>query len=246
MIKKYGKYVVLSLLVAAVAVSGVSAYFTATDTATNNFTVNKVDVELTEPNWPGVKVEPGDDGVTGTDDDVITEVPVVVTPNQAITKDPTVKNLGNVDQYVFVKVTVPYKNIVTAKPDGTKNAKAETDLFSWTVNTGWSLVQSDKIPAADGADYGVVEYIYAYGSATEMTALAANATTTTALFNSVTMCNAVDGADGGNLATTLVDIDVAVFAIQASDLGANDTKVPSEVLAIYLAQNAPAADQDPT
>ena len=39
------------LLVMLVTVAGISAYFTDSDTATNTFTVGKIDVELQEPNW---------------------------------------------------------------------------------------------------------------------------------------------------------------------------------------------------
>jgi predicted ribosomally synthesized peptide with SipW-like signal peptide len=241
MLKKYGKYFVLTALVAAVAVSGVSAYFTANDTATNNFTVNKVDVDLTEPEWDKV-VDPDNDPNTP-------EVPVTVTPNQTILKDPTVTNKGNVDQFVFLKVTVPFQNIVTAQPNGTKNAQANTELFTWNadaagemnvvasdgyegkalgdVNDGWTLIQRKVVDTN-------VEYIYAYGSATEMTSLAKDASTV-ALFDSVTMCNAIEG-QGLELSTVAVDIDV--YAIQASDLTDLDTKVPAQVLEIYLNQNA--------
>lgn len=242
MIKKYGKYVTLCLLVAAVAVSGVSAYFTANDTATNNFTVNKVDVDLTEPDWDDVVK--GDDGELGTADDVV----ITATPNMTIAKDPTVTNLGNVDQFVFVKVTVPFQNIITAQLDGTKNAAADIELFTWNadaagtlnviagddetaalgdINDGWTLIKREIVGST-------VEYTYAYGSETAMTALAAGATTAKPLFDSVTMCNAIEGQ---GLENTTVSVDVDVFAIQASDLGDAKTAVPAQVLEIYLNQN---------
>lgn len=255
MFKKYGKYFMLTALAAAVAVSGVSAYFTASDTATNNFTVNKVDVDLKEPEWDKV-VDPDGDG---TIDNIVT-----VTPNQTILKNPTVTNEGNVDQFVFLKVAVPFKNITTANLDGSKNAPADIELFTWNagqtngainvakgtstdevdengnrllgaVNNGWTLIQR----TVNGSN---VEYIYAYGSATEMSALAPEASTV-ALFDSVTMCNVVenDYVEGGMQMST-VQVDVDVYAIQASDLnkvvGAEGTKDPAQVLEIYLNQNA--------
>lgn len=241
MFKKYAKYLTLSLLVVAVAVSGVSAYFTASDDATNNFTVNKVDVLLTEPDWDAV-VDPNN-----TPDDKADDVTVTVTPNQTILKDPTVTNKGNIDQFVFLKVTVPFQNIITAKLNGERNAAANTELFTWNaenagelnviagedknaqlgdVNDSWVLVDRKVV----GTN---VEYIYAYGSATEMTALAAEASTP-ALFESVTMCNAIE--DQG-LETTEVKVDIDVYAIQASDINGN-TKEPAAVLQVYLNQNS--------
>lgn len=208
--------------IAVLAVGSIAAYFTATDTATNNFEVEKVDVQLTEPDY-----------VDGT----------LITPNETIVKDPTVTNTGNTDEFVFVSVKVPFKNIVTAQLDGTKNAAADTELFTWNagqakgvinaakgagegaVNDGWVLVKTNVL-----ADQ--VEYIYAYGSANAMTALAPNASTVE-LFDSVTMCNAVEGQ---GLEESQVEIGVDVYAIQKSDLNGG-TVVPAEVLAIYLNQN---------
>lgn len=202
----------LALAAIAVVTTGISAYFTATDTATNNFNVKKVDVELTEPNYED-------------DQDV--------TPNETITKDPTVTNIGTTDEFVFLSVKVPYKNIITANADGTRNKAADTELFSYTINEGWTEVGT---PAID-EENGIVEHIYVYGSSQACTALAPEATTENALFDSVTMCNAVEGQ---GLEETEADIDIQVYAVQTSDLGTSGegTTVPAEVLAIYLNQNA--------
>lgn len=226
-------------LFAVVGMSFIGAYFTATDTATNKFNMEKVDVELTEPNYT--------DGQE-------------VVPNQTITKDPTVTNKGTTDEFVFLSVKVPYKNIVTANADGTRNASADIELFAWNydpdtteaeltegdaaanlqkglgngaVNTGWTLVKTNVKDAGDDG-IGVVEYIYAYGSDTEMTALSPEASAT--LFNNVTVCNAIEGQ---GLELTQLEIDIDVYAIQSSDLSlsGNGTKVPTEVLDIYLNQN---------
>ena len=152
---------------------------------------------------------------------------------------------------------MPYKNIITANAEGTRNAAADVELFAWNydpatteaeltagdaaanmvkaagngaVNTGWTLVKTNDLITE-----GVVEYIYAYGSDVEMTTLAPEASTA-ALFNSVTMCNAIEGQ---GLENTDVEIKVDVYAIQASDLGdsGNGTVVPTEGLVIYLTQN---------
>jgi predicted ribosomally synthesized peptide with SipW-like signal peptide len=231
MMKKYGKYFMLVALVVAIAVSGISAYFTATDTATNNFDVKKVAVELSEPAWDRT----GSTAATN------------VTPNETIAKDPTVQNIGTTEQFVFLKVTVPYKNIVTAALDGKKGAAADTELFTWNtentkgdinaapgsakgkVNGEWTLITTNV-----DEEKGLVEYTYAYGSSSAMTSLAPQAFTTP-LFNSVTMCNAVEGQ---GLENTTVDIDVDVYAIQTSDLGETPTTDPAAVLAIYLNQNS--------
>jgi len=226
---KAKRAIVSCLLIALVGAAGISAYFTATDTATNKFDVQKVDVDLTEPKY-----------------DNLSEEDKKVVPNQTITKDPTVTNTGTTDSYVFLSVKVPFKNIITANLDGTRNAAADTELFTWNsstangainaakgaatgaVNTGWTLVKTNILTDS-------VEYIYGYGSANEMTSLAPNASTPT-LFDSVTFCNAIEGQ---GLERSTVEIPINVYAIQDSDLkvSGNGTKVPAEVLEVYLNQD---------
>lgn len=227
----------LAVAGALVGTCGISAYFTATDTVTNNFNVEGVDVELTEPSYEDEKQ---------------------ITPNETVAKDPTVENVDSADQFVFMSIKVPHKEIVTAQLDGTRNALADTELFTWNtateagtlnaaagsglgkVNAGWTLIET--IEHADD-----VEYIYAWGTADAMTVLqgtkAEDGSTqaggkTAPLFNSVTMCNAIEGQ---GLENTEVDIDVAVYAIQTSDLArefgeAAGTTAPAEVYNIYAAQ----------
>lgn len=203
-------------LVLGVTVSGISAYFTATDTAINNFNVKKVDVQLDEPNY-----------IDNQD----------VTPNETIEKDPTVTNIGTANQFVFLSVKVPYKNIITANADGTRNEAADTELFFYTVNEGWTEIgipSKGEIDEATGIGY--VEHIYAYGTAETMTVLEPEAVTKDSLFDSVTMASVVEGQ---GLEETEVEIDINVYAIQDSDLGTSGagTVKPEEVLAIYLNQN---------
>lgn len=75
--------------VAILAIGGTLAYFTETEKATNTFTVGKVDITLTEPNWEG----------TGSKD-----APEVY-PGEALAKDPTVTNDGANPCFVRIKVT---------------------------------------------------------------------------------------------------------------------------------------------
>lgn len=217
----------LVLVLGLTTVSGISAYFTATDTATNNFNVKKVDVQLDEPDYED-------------DQDV--------TPNETIVKNPTVTNIGTTGQFVFLSVKVPYANVITADLDGTRNEAADIELFTWNsteangainaektagtgeVNDGWTLVRTNDL-----TDDGMVEYIYAYGSADAMTVLDVDGVTAP-LFESVTMANVIEGQ---GLEETKVMIDIDVYAIQDTDLAVsgNGTTVPTEVLDIYLTQN---------
>lgn len=122
----------------ALALVGVFAYLTATDSVTNNFGfADKLDIEVVEPNWDPDNAQN-------------------LLPTQKVTKDPALYNPNKADVYVFAEVVIPQKNIVTANADGTLNESAVVDLFSYTINDGWTL--KDTIPGDDGT----ITYRYVY------------------------------------------------------------------------------------
>lgn len=196
--------IIALMLVACLAVAGVSAYFTDSAEAVNTFTIGEVNIELEEPNWE----EP--------------EVPVV--PNQTVEKDPQAKNDGDNSAYIFMTVEVPYANVITANADGTKNAAADTELFTYTVNSGWAEIGTAKW------ENGIVTHTYAYGSASELTELAASAKTP-ALFNTITFVNVIEGQ---SLEGTDKSVTVNAYAIQSENIG--DSKAPDDVWTIICNQ----------
>ncbi len=233
--------IVMAMLVVLV-VGSIGAYFTATDEASNSFTVGKIAVKIAEPNWSAL---------TDTNENDIPDVAECVLPNAQIAKDPTVKNTSEKnDAFVFVKVTVPKATILTSNVGSGAKAKSavETQLFQlndsnntdagnglvWagtdTYNTdSWYLVKEDT--SADNVN----EYIYAYGNSVACTALAAGESTAQPVFNSVTFCNAVGGQE---LELSTQAIKVEAFAIQSTDLTANDKTEPLAVWAILNAQES--------
>ena len=112
-----------AILAGTVSIGGIMAYFTDGDTATNTFTVGKISLDLQEPSWVP---------------------PTNITPGQEIAKDPQIKNDGNNEEFVFLKVTVPYANVVTANENGTKNRIADTELFSYDVNEEWTELSAQR------------------------------------------------------------------------------------------------------
>ena len=74
-------------MITALAAGGTAAYLTDFETATNSFTVGKVDIDLDEPNW---KPEDNTDLV----------------PTQVIRKDPYVANKGVKEAFVYLEVSV--------------------------------------------------------------------------------------------------------------------------------------------
>lgn len=109
--------ILTSLLLGVLIIGGMFAYLTDTDEVTNKFTVGKVSIDLIEPNFPG-----GDNGG---------KISEGIVPNQEIDKDPKIINNGQNDAIVFLKITVPIKNVATANPDGTlTEPKTDTGQLS--------------------------------------------------------------------------------------------------------------------
>ena len=109
--KKAKIFLCTASIVGIVGVSGIFAYLTDTDTASNN------------------------NGIPDYAENVV--------PNAIIEKDPQVKNVGKNDAYVFLKVTVPAKNVITAQENGTleNNGQAQaTQLFTYTPNAKWTEI----------------------------------------------------------------------------------------------------------
>ncbi len=130
--RKLVKGIALVAVITALAAGGTAAYLTDFETATNSFTVGKVDIDLDEPNW---KPEDNTDLV----------------PTQVIRKDPYVANKGVNEAFVYLEVSVPVRNVITVAKDGTRNALAKTELFSFTKNKDWTQLERTEV----GAEYGL-------------------------------------------------------------------------------------------
>ena len=186
-----------AILAGTVSIGGIMAYFTDGDTATNTFTVGKISLDLQEPSWVP---------------------PTNITPGQEIAKDPQIKNDGNNEEFVFLKVTVPYANVVTANEDGTKGKTADTELFSYDVKDGWIELDSKK--ETDSLKQ-TVTHLYAYTGETadSMKALSVNSSTPS-LFDWVRFANIVEDQ---NLETTTQNIVIEAYGIQTQNIA--DDKV---------------------
>ena len=181
-----------AILAGTVSIGGIMAYFTDGDTATNTFTVGKISLDLQEPSWVP---------------------PTNITPGQEIAKDPQIKNDGNNEEFVFLKVTVPYANVVTANEDGTKGKTADTELFSYDVKDGWTEIDSKRVIDSSSK---TVTHLYAYTGETadSMKALAVNSSTPS-LFDWVRFANIVEDQ---NLETTTQNIVIEAYGIQTQNI----------------------------
>lgn len=108
--------IALAAALAATAIVGSSlAYFTDKDEATNTFTVGKVDIELTEPNWDA-----------NINRDLI--------PGKTIPKDPTITVAEDSETaYTFMKVEVSedFADLMKAYATETGKTTPEEVIAAW-------------------------------------------------------------------------------------------------------------------
>ena len=176
-------------LVVAVAAGSTVAYLTDAETATNTFTIGRVQIDLEEPGYPG------------NDSDEVKNI----VPNQEIVKDPQIENTGNNDALAFLRVEVP-QEMFTDGDDGT-GAQKKQDLFRLKgVSDQWELLRTETVTGENGK--AKTSYVYGYKKTLGKGA------TTDKLFQKVQMKNAVESDLSGNVE----DIIVTACAIQATDI----------------------------
>lgn len=209
------------LLCAATAVGGTLAYLTDRENITNTFTVGSVKIEESEPNY---------------DPDPDDEITHDIVPNEEIEKDPQLKNVGRNDAFVYMQVTIPVAEVITADEDGKvlNNGQAvATELFSMndlvlsgsSEDGGWYLME--KAANEDGD----MVYTYLYDQ------ILKPEDSTKPLFTSVTFVNLVEG----QLDEETIKIPVTSYAIQtlntADDGSASVIEQAKSAWQKYEAQN---------
>ena len=200
------KVIVAIAAVCVMLVGGASAYFTATDEAENVWTVGNVDIELLEP------------GYDASDKDNIT-------PNQELDKDPVVENTGSNEAFIFVKFSIPKANVSTVGSDGTPTAASVQELFDYTVNEDWVLVDQ-----AAGADSNT--YIYAYAANGQCVAVEPEDTTEVVFTGGkIKFKNVIEGQIDSSLT-----LPVFAYAIQTSDITEDGSIAPADVWEVLSGQ----------
>lgn len=191
-------------LVGAMSLAGTVAYLSDNEGTTNTFTVGKVQVDLTETDYPGNSSE---------------EVKNLV-PNKEVLKNPKVVNTGVNDAIIFATVEVPVKNVTVVGADGTKGTTEPTELFWFKQTadpqgtfannfntTNWMQLTSKETHGTT-AD-STTTYVFAY-----KTAVAKDGETKT-LFDKVQLKNVIENEVTPGQAQ---DIKVKAYAIQASEV----------------------------
>ena len=252
------KKVVVCLCMALIlAITGAIAFLTSTDSKTNVFTIGKVDIDLIEDFYVN------NNGTIDANETFNEDQPAKfqnVQPSQEILKKPRVKNDGNNDAYVFLKVTMPKKggltlfNEATGSGKITKAANEMTELFTMyqvdstnntktalpttvggqTADQKWELISVDTT----GTDANV--YVFAYVGPTDgKLSSAAGNNMTGNLFDMVKTVNYTQDSVDGTILTAGSDLELVVdaYAIQSSGLDAG-VDTPAEAWAVYTAQTA--------
>lgn len=222
--KKAKAILATASIVGVVGIAGIMAYLTDVDTATNTLTTGEVTIDLQEPLW---------DAGTDANDNDIPDFAENITPNATVTKDPQVKNTGKNNAYIYLKVTVPAKEVITANANGTlaNNGEATaTQLFTYELadNSKWVLIPGESGANVNSTTNKVESYtyVYYYNEAVEPNA------TTDKLFTEVKYANVIEGQNDN----ATVDIDIQAYAIQSDNLPSGTT-IPG-AYTIYANQNA--------
>ena len=176
--------------------------------------------------------------ITATGNGIISGVTVTMggtdITNTAVSNNNTItiNNVtGDIDITVRVTPTCLVEGTNITMYDGTTGTTSAQPLFKLInsgnqegVNDGWTLVSSET-------KNGAIEYIYAYGSNSEMTKLAKDATTP-ALFNKVQFANV---QEGWGIEEKEYSVEVTGYAIQTENLTSSNTTSPTGVWAVLSA-----------
>jgi predicted ribosomally synthesized peptide with SipW-like signal peptide len=158
--KKKQTIIAAVVLMLVLLVGGLIAYFTDTKSVTNTFTIGKVKIALSEPNW-------------------VANDATNLMPNEEVNKDPQIKNdstQGSTNPaYVFLKVEVP----CYVPTSGTA-----AELFTFTPNSAWTQLSHNACTSATTKS----TYVFYYGTGGTLTSLAVDATTP-ALFTKVKLAD---------------------------------------------------------
>ncbi len=202
-------WAIAAVLVAAVIATGVAAWLSDGDTATNAITTGKVAIKLLQTSWVGGQ---------GRD----------VKPNAVLTKDPRVLNTGTNPAYVFIKVEMAAVPEGTLLHSGTGTAKAGpgVPLFATQTAGGLAYDNVNWTLATHSQAGGRITQVYAYAKNNAMTPLN-RGETTTPVFEKVRLANVTDVAP---LKAVNPNIVVTAYAIQTTELGeGGNATAPLEV-----------------
>lgn len=184
------------MLVAAMSIGGMLAYFTDTDTKENTFTVGNVEIQINE------EFEQGS----------------IANPGVAVDKNPTIENIGDNAAYVRMKVVLSdgLAWMLAIEDKYGENFDLAT-VFGGHDEAKWSRVDYAGVPAEYDINTDTLTYTYNYiGGALE------KGESTDALFTTVTMPALFDNDDIAGFGEDGFTITIIGEAIQADGFDTMD------------------------
>jgi predicted ribosomally synthesized peptide with SipW-like signal peptide len=213
--KKNRTIIAAVVLLLVLAVGGAVAYFTDSEQKTNTFTIGSVDITLTEDGW---------DALADNNNNDIPDAAEDMMPGESVTKDPLINNVSTKNPaYVFIKVVVPCTTIVAP-------ATTSEEIFTYTVNAGWTELSSAAVACTSGEN---ATHVYYYGSNGTLTQLdkAANSSTPTSttnpLFSTISLRSTLKGNEG---LTDQKQVVITGYGIQTTGLSST---TPADVWANF-------------
>lgn len=196
------------MIVMAVLGTSLAVLTSKTEQRANNFTFGNVKIDLKEPEW-----------------DDLTPEEKIVYPGKSVKKDPQIENTGNNDLYAYIEVSVPKAAVRTVADDGTTiNAAQPQELFSFTPNSGWTLIDTN-----DTADDYCVK-LYAYTAK-----VLKPGETTGKLFDNVTYLNILEGELSKG---TVLEMPINAYAIQSDYLNETGSNMEEKMKNAFEKYNA--------
>ena len=178
---------VSSILLCISLIGGTVCFLLDKEDVSNSFSCGTAELEITEPAW-----------------DSLSPVEKVVYPGKVVEKDPSIKNTGNVDVFVFAEVQIPVSSVKIVGDDGASvSYHEEKELFSFDANAGWKFIRKYMTEEGDAV------YLYGYKEKLEAGACS------TPIFNNIRTVNYLEGSvekDEG------LNVPVKAFCIQSDHL----------------------------
>lgn len=199
--------VFLGIALFAVTSGMTSAYLTSyPEQLQNRIAPGFLGIELTEPDWNPSRAE-------------------ALTPRSIVPKDPAPVNTGDTPVWMFLRVSIPIRNISLVDLQTCRRLEAaETELFSFTPLSGWELITQEE-------KGDQMQYVFGFREIVEPGQM------TEPLFEQVTMVNYLEGE---LKETDTFEIPVEAVSIQ-SNVCEEGTPL-AEVYQIYLQQETDMTD----
>lgn len=199
--------VFLGIALFAVTSGMTSAYLTSyPEQLKNRIAPGFLGIQLTEPDWNPSRAE-------------------ALTPRSIVPKDPAPVNTGDTPAWMFLRVSIPIRNISLVDSQTCRRLEAaETELFSFTPLSGWELITQEE----KGEQ---MQYVFGFHKIVEPGQM------TEPLFEQVTMVNYLEGE---LRETDTFEIPIEAVSIQ-SNVCVEETPL-AEIYQIYLQQETAVTD----